>query len=109
MPTRYVTIHGQRVIDPRSTWAWRRLAAQVVDEEPDCWLQLPGCTGVSTTGDHVIPVTVQPELALERSNVRGACWPCNDKRGNLPIEALNLGLANGQETSGPADALSVFD
>lgn len=69
----------------RSTQAWRRLAKQAASEEPLCWLQLPGCTGRSTTGDHVIPVSIRPDLALVRSNVRGACKPCNRKRGNLPI------------------------
>jgi len=103
MPTRYVTINGRRVIDPRSTWAWRRLVAKVLLEEPICWLQLEGCTRVSTTGDHVIPVTVRPELALVRANVHGACWPCNDKRGSLPIEALRLG---SDEADRPA--LGIF-
>lgn len=104
MPTRYVVINGKRVIDPRSTWAWRKLVAEVIVEGPVCWLQLEGCTQVSTTGDHVIPVTVRPDLALVRGNVRGACRPCNDKRGNLSIEELRLGA----DTARPA-ALSVFD
>lgn len=103
MPTRYFVVHGRRVIDPRSTRAWRRLKDQVVREEPHCWLKLEGCTGASTTGDHVIPVTVRPELGLVRSNVHGACASCNDKRGTLPIEALQLGDAPR------ADALSIFD
>jgi 5-methylcytosine-specific restriction endonuclease McrA len=105
MPARRLVINGREQIDPRHTRAWRTLVAQVVAEEPYCWLQLEGCAGASTTGDHVIPVTVQPELAMERANVRGACWPCNDKRGNLPIEELNLG---GPDAPRPA-ALSVFD
>lgn len=106
MPTRYVTINGRRVIDPRSTWAWRgpgQLRDQVVAEEPHCWLGLEGCTGASTTGDHVIPVTDRPDLALVRANVHGACGSCNYKRGNLPIESLNL------RTDRPASALSIFD
>lgn len=104
MATRYVTINGRQVIDPRSTRAWRRLVAQVIAEEPSCWLQLDGCTTASTTGDHVIPVTDRPDLALTRSNVRGACWPCNDKRGKLPINELNLG-----DDSDPPAALAIFD
>lgn len=74
--------------DPRKTRAWRKLRDQVVLEEPICWLQLEGCTYWSTTGDHIIGVTERPDLALVRSNVRGACAPCNHKRGNLPISAL---------------------
>lgn len=100
--TRYVTINGRRVIDPRSTRSWRVLRDQVVREEPRCWLRLARCTHLSTTGDHVIPVTVRPELALVRSNVRGACANCNDDRGSLPIEALRLG------SDAPASALGIF-
>ena len=103
MPTRYVTINGRRTIDPRSTRAWRRLVAQVVREEPRCWLQLDGCTQVSTTGDHVQPVTERPELALVRANVRGACAPCNQKRGNLPVTAL------AADRDARPTALDVFD
>lgn len=90
MPTRYVTINGRQVIDPRSTRAWRKLRDQVVREEPTCWLRLGRCTLVSTTGDHVIPVTVRPDLALVRSNVKGACANCNEDRGSTPVEALRL-------------------
>lgn len=54
-----------------------------------CWLQLPGCTLVSTTGDHVIPVDEAPHLALVRANVRGACSHCNYARGKRALEALS--------------------
>lgn len=70
--------------DPRNTRAWKKLAAQVVREEPLCWLKLPGCTSVSTTGDHIIPVDTRPDLALVRANVRGACKHCNSSRGKRP-------------------------
>lgn len=102
--TRYVTINGRQVIDPRSTRAWRRLRDQVVREEPLCWLQLGRCTRASTTGDHVIPVIVRPDLALVRSNVHGACANCNQDRSSLPVTALRLG---GDDT--PAAALDIFD
>ena len=68
-----------------NTRAWRRLRDQVVREEPVCRLQLPGCTHVSTTADHIIPVSVAPHLAMTRTNIQGACTSCNLKRGNLPI------------------------
>jgi 5-methylcytosine-specific restriction endonuclease McrA len=106
MPTRYLTTSdGRRIPDPRGTQAWRKLAKQAAREEPVCWLAFEGCTVKSTTGDHVIPVTVRPELALIRSNVHGACGPCNYKRGNLPLESLRLGDA---ENSRPP-ALDIFD
>ena len=75
--------------DPRSSHAWRQLSKRVANEEPVCWLQLPGiCTQRSTSGDHVIPVKYRPDLALVRSNIHGACGPCNRKRGELTMEQL---------------------
>lgn len=104
MPTRLITTRdGRRIPDPRGTQAWRRLSKRVAQAEPVCWLQLEGCTRVSTTGDHLVPVTDRPELALVRANVRGACRSCNFKRGNMPLSALRL--AQGSQ---PA-AASVFD
>lgn len=84
--------------DPRKTQAWRRLSAQVAREEPRCWLGLEGCTRVSTTGDHVMPVKTHPHLALVRSNVRGACLHCNQKRRNKPAP-----------TRATPPALAIFD
>lgn len=104
MPSRFITTaDGRRIRDPRSTQAWRKLAKQVAREEPVCWLQLPGCTGLSTTGDHVIAVVDRPDLALVRSNARGACSSCNNRRSNMPVEAMRLG-----DREQPA-ALSIFD
>ena len=88
--------------DPRKTRAWRELRDRVVREEPVCWLQLEGCTRWSTTGDHILGVTEYPHLALVRSNVRGACAECNNKRGNLPVENLRRG-------SDRPKALGIFD
>lgn len=101
-------------LDPRDSYAWRQLRDQVVVEEPSCWLQLPGCTGASQTADHVIPVSVRPDLAMERSNHRGACHACNKLRRNLPVEALVIGSAERATTStssttSPAPALGLFD
>lgn len=105
MPTRLITTaDGHQIPDPRSTQAWRKLAKQAAREEPTCWLQFEGvCTRRSTTGDHVIPVTERPDLALVRSNVRGACSPCNYARRNLPLTALRLGDDDGERP-----ALSIF-
>ena len=84
--TRYA---GREWADPRNTRAWRKLMAQVVAEEPTCWLRLPGvCTVASTTADHVIPWTKRPDLGMERSNLRGACRPCNECRKDRPVSAL---------------------
>lgn len=81
-----------------NTGPGRKLRKQVLAEEPTCRLQLPGvCTGVSTTADHIIPQSQRPDLVLVRSNLQGACAPCNRKRSNNPIEAMR-----------PAPALSYF-
>lgn len=93
---------GHAMTDPRRTRAWRKLRDQVVREEPVCRLQFPGiCTGVSTTGDHIIAVEERPDLALVRSNVRGVCWPCNKRRGSMPDALLRLDRAE-------PDALKIF-
>lgn len=96
---------GRYVSDPRATQAWRRLAKQVAREEPICWLGFEGCTRVSTTGDHVVPVADRPDLALDRANVHGACESCNTRRRNLPVSALRLEGSKAHD----APALSVFD
>lgn len=77
--------------DPRNTRAWRALRDQVVREEPECRLQLPGCTVTSTTADHVQHVKTHPELAMERTNLRGSCAPCNLKRNAKHDDQLPLG------------------
>lgn len=79
--------------DHRKTRAWRRLVDQVVDEEPVCWLRLPGCTYWSQTADHVIVVDALPlrgadPLVMARHNVRGACRHCNRQRSTTPVERL---------------------
>lgn len=89
---RHITVDGVQWVDPRNTRAWRRLRDQVIAEEPTCRLAFPGiCTTVSTTADHIKPVSVRPDLALVRTNLRGACQPCNEARRTVPDEALRLG------------------
>jgi hypothetical protein len=73
----------------RSTHAWRTLARRTIREEPYCWLKLPGCTRISTTADHVIPISIRPDLALVRANTRGACKSCNYRRGDTSANQLD--------------------
>lgn len=96
----------------RWTQEWRRLAKQVCAEEPICWLRLACCTGRSTTGDHVIPLSARPDLALVRTNVRGACRPCNNKRGHLPPDLAREMYGTSATVvadSAKPRALDIFD
>jgi 5-methylcytosine-specific restriction endonuclease McrA len=105
MPARRVTINGRDQIDPRHTRAWRKLRDQVVEQEPTCQLRFRGiCTSTSTTAAHVKPVTTHPELALERTNLVGACTACNEASGTLPRESLVTGTADDVDRP----ALAVF-
>lgn len=72
----------------RHTYRWRQLRLRVLAEEPTCRLRLPGCTGVSTTADHIIPGSQAPHLFYERGNVQGSCRSCNFKRGDKSMSAV---------------------
>lgn len=51
----------------------------------ECRIRLPGiCIGIATTVDHIVPVSVSPQLALDPDNGRASCRPCNKARGILP-------------------------
>jgi len=105
----------------RSQKPWRKLAAQVRAEEPMCWLRLPGCTIRSTTADHIIPAAIRPELALVRSNIRGACHSCNSKRTDKHPASPELrrqpkqrvstatALAHIAQQRKPANAIQFFN
>ena len=57
---------------------------------PSCWLQLPGCTGLATTGDHVLPRQDRPDLMYVVENGKPACLSCNSKRQGTPTHRLHL-------------------
>ena len=56
---------------------WRRMRIQILRRDPCCTIRGPKCTGISTTVDHVIPLSTRPDLAHDPANLRGACGPCN--------------------------------
>lgn len=90
--------------DNGSTRAWRTLRAKVLREEPTCRIQGPGCTHTSTTVDHIKPRSIRPDLAMVRSNLRGACAHCNYSRGNGTKQRRTP-----TETTNRPSALSFFD
>ena len=67
---------------------WKKLRLRVIAEEPICRLQLSVCRGRSDTADHIIPVSHRPDLRYLRSNLRGACQPCNNLRRNRPLSEV---------------------
>ena len=84
-----------------STRRLRRLRREVLAAQPLCQLKLPGCTQISTTVDHIYPVSEFPQLREAKANLQGSCWACNRRRGALPISAL--------PERGRSPALSFFD
>ncbi|SEP02872.1 HNH endonuclease [Trujillonella endophytica] len=52
---------------------WRRIRAEVLARDPYCTIRGPKCTGWSTTVDHIIPLSVRPDLAHDLTNLRGTC------------------------------------
>lgn len=81
-----------------------------------CYLKLPGCKGVATTKDHVIPVEQGGTDAL--SNLRPACLSCNSKRQNRNrgphIKIITGPPAAGKttyvrENAGPNDVVVDLD
>lgn len=59
--------------------AWRELRARVLREEPIC--AMPRCGRRSTQVDHIVPLSLRPDLALVRSNLLGMCGPHNAAKG----------------------------
>ncbi|AGT11998.1 HNH endonuclease [Mycobacterium phage NiebruSaylor] len=90
---------------------WRALKDRVVREEPLCTLRLECCTVRSTTADHIIPVKYRPDLKYVRANLRGACQPCNMRRGTRPLSEVRAAekFARKPEPPKPVHALSFFD
>jgi hypothetical protein len=75
---KYVRDHPKRSATYRDS-TYRRNRAIVLKRDPWCRLRLPGCTGRSTTADHVISVAKGGTNDL--GNLRGSCGNCNQLRG----------------------------
>lgn len=70
---------------------YRQNRLKAIRREPACHWRLPGCTGRSTTGDHVIPLSRGGTHELQ--NLVGACRSCNEKRGGAEGRATQKGKA----------------
>jgi 5-methylcytosine-specific restriction endonuclease McrA len=64
--------------DGRSSVRWRKIRKQVLEASDVCWL----CGKPSAdTVDHVLPLSVYPELAHDMGNLRPAHKSCNSSKG----------------------------
>ena len=72
--------------DIRGGRVWARMVSYVKNRDPQCKLQLEGCTGKSETADHIIPVKDGGKNLP--NNLQGTCQACNKKRGDKPLEEI---------------------
>jgi 5-methylcytosine-specific restriction endonuclease McrA len=64
--------------------AWDKLSRRARKLQPWC----TSCGAVDDlTLDHIIPISVEPELALAVENGQVLCRPCNGRRGNTYTHA----------------------
>lgn len=87
---------------------WRALRAQVIEQEPYCQLQYEGCTDLSNTADHIVPFILRPDLEYERTNLQGACVPCNRLKSALTQSEADERYGGRPAADRPA-ALRFFD
>jgi len=81
-----VTGYGQGMASTSPVYrsqAWKRLRLLALQRDGYvCCIRLPGCTGVATCVDHVMPLALAPDLALELENLRSSCQRCNAVLGS---------------------------
>ena len=59
-------------------WTWRALSKQVRMEEPLCRHCLrEGRVTAATLVDHIVPLSLSPELRLDRGNLQALCSRCH--------------------------------
>lgn len=93
----YVIINGRRQQRPRKganhalyiSHAWRKLRPIILERDNwTCQVRIsPRCTpnlrarSATATVDHIIPLHLRPDLALDQDNLRAACLSCNSELG----------------------------
>lgn len=74
--------------DGRQSRAWRKLRSEVLAASSVCWIC--GHPGADTV-DHLVPLSLAPELAHERSNLAPAHRSCNSRKGQrLPRDVVRV-------------------
>jgi 5-methylcytosine-specific restriction endonuclease McrA len=60
--------------------AWTTTRRRIIKRDGGiCQLQLPGCTHVATSADHIIPASKGG--TDEDHNLQASCLPCNLRKG----------------------------
>jgi 5-methylcytosine-specific restriction enzyme A len=73
-------------------YQYRKLREQVLRDDPYCTIRRAGCTLLSTTADHILPLSRGgPNI---RENLRGACESCNVGRSNAERAGRTQGGKN---------------
>ena len=60
-------------------YKWKKLRDDYIRHQPLCELRGEGCTTAAQIVHHVIPITVRPDLSLERSNLQSLCRRCHSR------------------------------
>lgn len=64
---------------PSSSTERGRILAELLAANPHCAIRGQGCTGIATTGDHIVPA--RDGGRYELGNLRPACATCNSSEG----------------------------
>ncbi len=63
---------------------WRALSKQVRMEEPLCrHCLLGGRVAAATLVDHIVPILINPDLRLVRSNLQALCASCHNRKTRI--------------------------
>lgn len=97
MPGRWVSKPTSWAGDERGSTRWRKLKAQVLNEEPWC----RACKRrPSVTADHITPLA-QGGQRWDRGNLQGLCAACHkaktSREGNTPRAQLNADARRSRE------------